>query len=137
MTTVEEILAARPDSLRKRAIAAHNLKLQEDAERIKVEQDELEIDVYDFLREKLLLSAAEIIDVELQREKFNADRALLVWTIDKLNFRARYGQEKVMEKKSSEFGDEIIYKPFLIVEVKPKTAWTQIDSLTELGSKLR
>jgi hypothetical protein len=136
MTTVEDILSAKRPNLRERANEAARIKAENDRAEKESRLAQLRKDTYDFLRDTLGMSGAELNDLELHSVPTSTRPGpSLYFKIDDIEFDARYTQTKVMDVKYSQFNDEAIYDDELVVEVRvagptPK----RIRSLEELGA---
>lgn len=135
--TVEDILAARPRTLRERAADAYAESLAaRDAQHAQT-QDDLIADVYEFLPGTLGVSMDVVDRIEFTRSKYAPESPQIEWKLEDLRWRARYGREKVMTTGGRQFNDkEEIYEAFLLVEVYVKNSWKRVQVLVDLGKLL-
>lgn len=135
--TVDDVLAARP-SLLDRAKRAH--RIREEQERLDAEREQADLiaDTTLFLRDDLLMTEAELADVEFTAGPFNNARQQVLFKIEGMDFRAHYVNEKVATIDKS--GEKVaIYDLKLNIACNPKDtrSWESITDLASLGKLLK
>lgn len=141
MTTVEEILAAKPPGLRKSALAAYDEHLRSTAAEREAAIRELMAEAAIWLRDTLGVPEAQIADIEFIGKPYQSPQGPSVtWVLDGVGFRARTDRKKLIDGDagSKEFARETVWEEFTVYEVTeydPQTAatWQKIDSLVSLG----
>ena len=136
MTTVEEILKQRPQSLRERAAAALQLEKKQKEEELAAENEELQNEVIDWLTVDLGLPEPQIMDTEFEFGHYNSERGCIAWSIEGLVFRAHYTLKKLYESEST-LGKETVYEKQLVIDYQHKPdKWKQIATLADIGRLL-
>jgi hypothetical protein len=115
--TIEDILNARPESLKDRAIKAHEREIEQ--KRVEEENtfDSLMLDTRLFLSDELGMTDAEIADINFSQEHYGSEKnPCLRFTVEDIKFQTRYWREKVLTKDTDSFGRESIYTDSLMCE---------------------
>ena len=136
MTTVEEILAAKPPSLRERARKALEAKRAAKLEEQEEERGHLRADALHYLVNVLQVPHHEAEEVELVPGSFSAIRQQITFVVDGLKFRVRYESKKIMDMRG-EFGPETVYDLSPVLEYNVKgDQWKRVEALSDLGESL-
>jgi aminopeptidase C len=136
VTTVEEILKQRPQSLRERAAAALQLEKKQKEEELAAENEELQNEVIDWLTVDLGLPSPQIMDTEFEWDRYNSERGCVTWSFEGFDFRAHYILKKLFEKEST-MGKETIYEKVIVFEIaRDNSKWKQIATLADIGRLL-
>lgn len=136
MTTVDDVLAARPESLRSRARKARFAQLDSEARRIEHECVDLETELWGWFRDALGMTEPEMAELSFQHSQHNPERGLVSVVVDGIRFQARYKIETIMELKSSNgFETEKITDREIHIEAKgDNSSWKTVKTLADVGS---
>lgn len=133
--TVDDVLSARP-SLRERAKAAHDLKVEEARVADEAICFELEQHARQFMLETLGMFPPDVAEVTFTHGKKAKHVPGVYFTVDNLHFQVSYTRDKVMDRTSGEFASEQIWENVPVVDVRIQGSFFRVKCLEDIGAKL-
>lgn len=137
MTSVEDVLADRPPSLRLRAQEALTQRLLSKAAADAQGWEELEFLAREFMNDVLALNPGDINDLEFEHGRKSSDELKVIFRVDGLRFQVSYSKRRLMRVQSEQFFDpEIIYEYIPTYEVYSNTGFVKVTCLADIGAAL-